>query len=191
VYSSCQRNETVDARPYSKAISIVIEDAEHVLTGLGLIAAGIWAYYNYFRGRTYRPRLEPEITASLRAGRECWHLMIAVIGKNVGLSKVDIKQEGTVVTVLAAAVPGDLRGPRELDWSEVRFVTVLSDHAWVEPGEEIMEKRLLAMPGGSYPIYRVELRIASAVGQTWTASTIATHEADCPSTALPSPSNGD
>src|SRR5262245_7455367 len=60
-----------DARPYSGTISVVLEDAERAFTILGIVVAGIWAYYNYFRGRTYRPRLEPEITATLLKGQQC------------------------------------------------------------------------------------------------------------------------
>jgi hypothetical protein len=173
-----QQSDASEPRPYSKSVSVVLEDVEHLLSSLGIIAAGIWAYYNYFRGRTYRPRLEPEISTSMMGDRDCCYLMIRVTVKNVGLSRVDIKQAGTVLTVFAGTVPAPLTGPRELEWLEVRFVTVLSKHAWIEPGEEIEDEHFLALPAIPFPAYRLDLRITSPVGQTWNAGTVATRKAD-------------
>jgi hypothetical protein len=176
--SELQQSSASEVRPYSKSVSVLLEDSEHLFTCIGIVAAGIWAYYNYFRGRTYRPRLEPKLSATLMGGRSHSYLAIGVIVKNVGLSKVDIKQSGTVITVFAGTVPDNLTRARELDWSEIRLLTVLSDHAWIEPGEEIEERYLLALPATQCPMYRAEIRIASPIGQTWSIGTIATPKAD-------------
>jgi hypothetical protein len=163
-------------RPYPDAISLTLEDIEHLLTSLGILAAGVWAYFNYFRGRTYRPRLEPKVTATVTAQCDACYLAITTSVKNVGLSKVDITQEGTVLTVSAAPPPALVKQAQEFEWIELRYLETLTDHEWIEPGEQIDEQRIVAIPANHYLAFRVEVRLVSKKGTTWSAGAIATRE---------------
>src|SRR5947209_20081286 len=104
--------EDTVADPLTKWIGNLKHSAEIV----AIIVGGIWAYFNYFRGRTYRPRLECNLTVKPITDRSKSFLDIVVHVKNVGLSRVKIQQEGTAVLVYKPQPQSNPLNPVLSDW---------------------------------------------------------------------------
>ena len=162
-------------RPYPKAISIILEDAQRVLTSLGLIATSVWAYFNYFRGRTYKPRLEPKVSVNLVQDGAARSLLVRVSLKNVGLSKVGIRQAGTALSLDTARLPSEYSADvKALKFSGIAVLTIFNTHGWIEPNELIEEQHLVTIPGPDTTAVRVQLRVVSEQRKSkeWNAQTI-------------------
>jgi hypothetical protein len=149
----------------------VLDALEKAFTILAISFGGVWAYFNFFKGRTYRPRLEVKASGRLvtRGGTD--YLVSTAHLKNVGLSKVEIKQEGTGLLVsnydVETTVPEIISVQDDL----LTVFPVFEKHGWVEPGELIEDQRLIALPAGKHVALRLGLRI-TASGIEWNSWTI-------------------
>jgi hypothetical protein len=118
------------------------------VTAVALIIGGIWAYFKFVKGRTYRPRLEVELSGQWRLidGKHLLQAHISV--KNIGASVVTLLQNGTGlrVSVLARHQP---TAPAQVAWESLRVFEVLVDHAWIEPGETVSDDLLLDLGAAS------------------------------------------
>src|SRR5215471_9788274 len=149
-------------RPYSEAISKVLEDAERVFKIIAILIAGAWAYFNFFRGRTYRPRLEPSISGALSFNERNGWLVASVKLKNVGLSHVTIRQRGSALQVFTAEARTGFVRAQEMGWKRIAVFDVFAKHGWIEPGELLQEERFIGLPQVGYVAVRLDLRIVSA-----------------------------
>ena len=159
-------------RFYPAAISRLIEDGRNAMTILGIAAGGIWAYFNFFRGRTYRPRLEPRVSGTLLSAEDIVMLVASYDVKNVGLSKVDIQQAGSALSVLVPEMPASISFVREIKWKRAAVFDIFKVHQWIEPGELVQEQRLILLPYRQYPAVRLEVRLVSPAKTEWTAMTV-------------------
>jgi hypothetical protein len=145
---------------YPAWISTVLKDLLTLVQIIAVIAAGLWAYMKFVKGRMFYPRLEVSVsgTAVLREDRTT--LMATLKIKNVGLSRVDIRQKGTALRVLSAneMTPSAIVTP---NWGHLGTFSVFERHGWVEPGETIDENRLLVLPGANDRDYLFELHIGA------------------------------
>jgi len=133
---------------------------------IAIVVGGIWAYFNYFRGRTYRPRLECNLTVSLITDHSKSFLNIVVHVKNVGLSRVKIQQNGTAILVYNPQPPPSPSHPILSVWdSDYRVLEIFKDHGWIEPGEPISQPLLVQLPHEHAFAYRVVLKLNS--GKIW------------------------
>jgi hypothetical protein len=159
---------------YSETISNVLGDAEKAFKIAAIVLAGIWTYLNFFRGRTYRPRLEPKISGSTTFSNDAISLVATVDLKNVGLSKVSIRKEGSALLVFVAEVPSDLSDAQEIGWDRMAVFDIFKNHRWIEPGEVIQEQRLIVVPNGNFQAFRLDVRIVSENRLEWNATAILT-----------------
>lgn len=128
-----------------------------LITSLALIVGGIWAYFKFAKGRTFRPRLEIEMSGQwLKIKREQW-LQVRVRVSNIGAARIKLQQEGTGleawVLVSAQALPPDYA-----TWQSKKVYEVLDDHRWVEPGETVSDDLLLNLGIRPAPV-RLDARI--------------------------------
>jgi hypothetical protein len=130
-----------------------------IFQGLAIVVAGIWAYFKFFRNRTYRPRLELGLAGRL-LGTDADRLLVCTVSaKNVGLSDVPIRQRGTGLRV-SSFLAGQPQAPfAEPAWQQQVVLSVFSGHQWIEPGETISEDTAMAVPLEAYEAFKVELRI--------------------------------
>jgi hypothetical protein len=157
-------------------VARIIDSAEKISKIVAIIVGGIFAYYKFFRGRTFRPRLEPALEASVLQIGALKHLKAKVRVKNVGLSRVPIEREVSGLRVFVYAPmnsdgePGDKVSP--VEWRRERTVDVFKDHAWIESGETIEDNWLLSMPRSELPAaFRLELKLAGRTTD-WFANAI-------------------
>jgi hypothetical protein len=135
--------------------------AESGFTILAIIVGGVWAYYNFFKGRLYRTRLEPSISGRyLRRNGGAW-LIATVRLRNAGVAKAEITQEGSGVrlSVSDASVPVPVPGKAE--WRLGATFSVLQNHRWIESGETVSEEHLIEVEDQEDPAFLLEMRIIS------------------------------
>ena len=61
--------------------------AAHIGTVIGLLATGVWAYFNFVKSRRYYPRLELTVSGELREVSHRQYIVPRVTLKNIGESK--------------------------------------------------------------------------------------------------------
>ena len=134
------------------------------------VGAG-WVYLNYLRGRTFKRRLEPNITSKILFSKGVPFLSGVAQVKNVGLSKVVIQQRGTAIELLELTKRAhekvvSVRAVR------VDVLPVFEDHSWIEPGETIEDSFFVPAPEHADTVaFRIHLRIVSG-GIEWNSDSL-------------------
>jgi hypothetical protein len=143
---------------YPASISTLIKDANGFVQTLAIIIGGVWAYLKFVRGRVFKPRLEPAISAKSFVHNNCVYVLITSTLRNVGLSRIILKQEGTGIRILSAESHGSsIVG--SLTWDHQASFSVFEKHKWIEPGETICDKRLVTLQMGHWIGLRLELEV--------------------------------
>ena len=140
---------------------LAIDNIEKVAMIAAVIIGGLWVYYNFFKGRTYKPRLEPIVSGKIFDQDGKLYLITTAKLKNAGLSKVEIEQEGTALRVFSYI----REQPTFTDLVEVEWLAtfpVFLDHKWVEPGKGIDDELLIALPYNSIFAIRTELQVIAS-----------------------------
>lgn len=149
----------------------IFEVVQSACTILAILGGAAWAYFNFFKGRTYRPRLEPTLSGKFISKDGASYLVTTAQLKNVGLSRVKIKQEGSALQIFSYQIATHVSKVHELKQEYLAIFSVFEAHGWIEPNEVIEDQRFLVMPGGSSAAIRLELRIVSD-GIEWNVATI-------------------
>jgi hypothetical protein len=146
----------------------VLDALQKVFTILAIIVGGIWACFHYRRGRTYRSRLEPSVSAQVICRGSEKYVLSKVRLKNVGLSKVDIEQKGSALRVFVYSTVAKPPKARSVAATRLATFPVFEDQKWIEPGETIEEERLIVVPPEGEVAFRLELRLV-ANKAAWTS----------------------
>jgi hypothetical protein len=169
--SSLDVVSTVLASP-GPSFKDLADGTKNIVTTLVAIIGGIWAYFKFVRGRTYRPRLSVDVAGqwlkldgarprcrrisqltrwqpAADSGRNVFYTRIRVT--NIGASKVSLKQYGTGLTISFPAQEQP-EPPSDFEWEYVpkyrgdvqpQTFEILKQHAWIEPGETVSDDLLL------------------------------------------------
>ena len=140
---------------------------------LGIVVGGFWAYLNYIRGRVYKHRLEPSVSGRFVKTETFCYLVIRVMVKNVGLSKVALVRERINLIVYPACEATEVDKPSEVHWPAVedcQIVRVLAHHQWIEPAEPIEDELVVQLPNRPADVYQLFLRIERK--EAWSANAI-------------------
>jgi hypothetical protein len=154
-------------------VQTIADVLQKLFTIAAIIVGAIWTYFNFFRGRTYKMRLEPEVSGKAVTINGLNHLLAAIRLKNVGLSKVEIEQKGTALELLAYNAPDCTKNIVSAAWDRLTAFPVFESNRWIEPGEIIEEKRLIVVPTNERTAFRLRLRLVSH-GSAWEAMDIVT-----------------
>jgi hypothetical protein len=146
----------------------VVDIAQKLFTIAAIIVGGVWTYFHFFKGRTFKMRLEPSVSSVITTSDGTNHLIVSISLRNVGLSKVEIEQKGSVLQVLSYEAPIRMTSIESASWKDLKVFPVFESQEWIEPGELVEEQRLLVTPDGTYKAFRLQLRIVSK-GSTWNA----------------------
>ena len=114
------------------------EIIKNVVTSLGLIVGAFWAYFRFFKDRTYRPHLEILLKGrwTTIAGTELLAAQISV--KNVGAGRVSLIRVGSGLEV---SLPVHFESPvHKVSYKRVTVFGVLEDHQWIEAGEMVTDE---------------------------------------------------
>ncbi len=149
-----------------------IDAVKNLAEVTAIIIGGIWAYYRFFKERTHEESVDLIVSGSLRSiGGSAYLTAVAHI-KNVGLSNVRIRREGSGLRVLIyESETNESEVHTALDHPLATFAVFENDQ-YIEPKESIQNQRLVAIPEGVKIGLRVELYIQSQEGYTWDTSCI-------------------
>lgn len=144
--------------------------AESFVTALAVLVGGVWAYYRFVKGRTFRPRVSIEVLGQWRHddGVQVSHswlpfqhqppkatlLHVRIRVTNIGAAKAALKEEGTGVEVsfpnnVQPVLPHSVRWENSLAAAQPQtqgpggMFPVFEGQEWIEPGETISDDLLL------------------------------------------------
>lgn len=140
-----------------------IDSLEKLITALGIIVGGFWAWLKFFRGRTFRSRLELVVSAKIIMSGTNKFLKATMQVKNVGLSQVTFKKDAIYLDVFlinAAKVKAEQQ-LYSATWSEPVTFEVFKDHGWIESTEEISDQLLLQLPASEQFACKLKLIVNS------------------------------
>lgn len=132
---------------------------QSIVTVLAIAVGGLWTYFNYFRGRVYRPRLEPKIMGRLVCKQGVTYLSVIAQLKNIGLSKIAIEQKGSGIIVSTFDTNAASGAVNKIEWNDLEVFPVFETHHWIEPGETIEDQQLFALSSCNEVAIRLRLRL--------------------------------
>jgi hypothetical protein len=111
----------------------LLDVASRLLTAFAIILGGGWVLFNYFAGRTHRPRLQLRVSGEriLRDGLE--YLLIRTELSNVGLARVKLVSDGCTTTIYAHELPMATKFVMEPGWARLAAFELFRNHQWVGP----------------------------------------------------------
>ena len=151
----------------------LIEITEKLVSISAIVIGGIWIYFNFIKGRIYRPRLSPEITGTIILEHGQVYLHITSTISNVGNSVVALQQKGTGFRLLGYERNEEIRDVQGAVWEHLATFSVFEKHGWLEGKETIQDERLVVVPLSKYRAFRLELRVVSNK-ISWTNTSIIT-----------------
>ena len=156
----------------SDGVGTVLENIQRIVTVLAIIIGGIWAYFNFVRSRTYRPRLEIYVTGLVRQHEERQFLHLSFSVKNVGLTNFDISQTGTGMQLESYGERAYIPEVHAAPWERVTTLPILMNHSIIEPAETVKEEKLIIISEEEVIAYKVTLRLMSVDNTEWQISSI-------------------
>lgn len=143
--------------------SFWLDVADKAIKGIAVLVGGAWTYSNFLRARTFRPRIECTVSGQIFRKNGQAYALVSCVLKNAGQSKYVISQKGTYLEPIALTPAGRVKLPG---------AEVFSEHAWIEPGEQIVDPVVLAIPDPTdFVAVRLNLRVVSE-GIEWNASCV-------------------
>ena len=149
----------------------VTEILQHVFAVLAILGGGVWTYFNFIKGRTYKPTLALSIHGMIKTARDSQYLDVKVVVKNVGRAKFDISRQGTALIIWEASPFPAQEFAFDAIWEELATYPVLEGQSWIEPSETVEDQLLIVLPAHDRVACKVEMRIA-ADSQVWKGATI-------------------
>ncbi len=149
----------------------------HIGTLVGLVVAGVWAYFNFIRSRRYYPRMELGLLGEIRSKDKARFLIPRITLKNIGNSQIALVQKGSGFKIFFAT--GEVTPAGELLWLNGEHTyEMFTDHVWIEPGESIFDETVAIPMADNYLAVKIIARLVAPVGwrqkrrNTWKCSAI-------------------
>ncbi len=122
-----------------------LEQAESIATIAAIVVGGAWAYFNFFKRRTFKPSLEIDVCARWLRMEELPAVVVDLRVASRSLAKARLKDEANTleVAVPEAAEPVPGHPPA---WTTVSTFHVLTRHTWIEPSSAVSDSVLTMLP---------------------------------------------
>lgn len=134
-----------------------------------IVLGGLAAYWKFFKGKTFHPRLEPSVIAKQlvdESGRI--YLSVTCRAKNVGLSRININHRASSLRIVCpdSSLTQEIA---EISWASKASlaVDVFQSHKWIEGAESIEDQHLFVLPEHLSLAYRVEVRVTRQKRFRW------------------------
>jgi hypothetical protein len=145
--------------------ALTLDQLDKLVKIFAILVAGVAAYYKFFKGRVHVSRLELKISGTVVCKDSMRYLFTTACVKNIGLSKVDLDHEESGLRITSCLPGASVAAAQMAEWreDEASVFNVFEDDPWIEPGETVEEKYLIAIPGCELDhfAYRLQLRIGS------------------------------
>lgn len=135
---------------------------QKLVTALAIAVGGIWAYFRFFKERTYASRLQPTISGTVARRDGIIYLRAATNVKNIGQSRVVLNHEYIGLRVLTRTAGAS-------KWDLYRTEDVFTEQPHVESGVTIGEPVWVEMPEKDKVALRLDLYVAESEKVGWLA----------------------
>ena len=143
-----------------------------ITQSLALIAGGVWAYFKFAKGRTFRDRLTPTVSGELISIDGAVFLSVTIQLENVGLSRIAFDQKTSSLAVFEF-VPSETEEILRVNDSLLASFRVFGDKdRYIEPNEAVERQRLFVLPHGPSIGYQLEIEVVTDSGYAWRATSI-------------------
>jgi hypothetical protein len=157
------------------------------LKALAVLLGGFWVLLNYRRGRIHTPHLQLRVFAERVVRKEDEYLMIKTELSNVGLSRVDVVNEGCMVTIAGHRLPKKVEFVMEPRWEELANLDLYKDQGWVEPSGLLIDAQVVPLPGLADRFLRVWVHFETTTVALNSSAVVA----PLPPTGLPNRTTGE
>lgn len=123
-------------------VKTVFDIVGTTFTVVALITGGVWAYYKFIKGRTFRPRIDVTPSAEWLAIDGVPNLLVRVTIKNLGASAATLIHEGSGIRLSRLAAQ-QRATPAVKKWEKGPTIPLLKHHHWIEPGEQVTDEVLV------------------------------------------------
>jgi hypothetical protein len=130
-----------------------------VVKVLAVLIGGFWVLFNYYRGRTHKPRLRLSVFGERAFLGGVEYLIIKTELSNVGLTRVEVSK-GCHVTVYAYQLVPEIVMQPEFD--KLGIYDLYRGQSWVEPNGLLIDQQLVAVGGFADRFLRVWAHFESA-----------------------------
>ncbi|MEM8639981.1 MAG: hypothetical protein AAGG51_14370 [Cyanobacteria bacterium P01_G01_bin.54] len=121
---------------------------QSVITSLGLLIGGIWAYFKFLKGRIYQPRMELSVDCEVYSQQDSpARLQIKAVLRNLGLSRINIDSESSGIRIYKAlertaidSMPADAL---ESEWVRIGTFSVFDGQNWIDSSEKIRSEKII------------------------------------------------
>jgi len=131
------------------SISGIAQVAADLAQVAAVVVGGFWAYWKFFRGRTFRYRAELSVSGEFLTLGNAGALRITADLRNTGLSRIPLLP-GEKVVLVDWLVSDQLElSDRAVYWGPLqgrRRVVIFEEHEGLEPGELISDSVLVPVP---------------------------------------------
>jgi hypothetical protein len=140
---------------------------ESIVTIGAVLLGGAWAYFKFINGRVFTTRLEPDIDGRIvrQAGSQLAVIKVRI--KNVGLTRARIDNQHSTVEVLAYPASNYFPQFHNAIFDTLGPLRAVTLHGWIEPGEQIEEEHLIALPITPFLALRLQLRLLQHPARLW------------------------
>lgn len=149
----------------------IIDSGEKLFKIIAILVGAFWAYYKFFKGRTFKRRLEIDLNANLVPIADRNYLKITASLKNVGLSKIPFDLAGSGLRIFLPKTNNFPNFVDSVSWKRAATLSAFERHQWIEPNEKISDNWLVVLPDSKNVIFKLELCIASKK-TVWYATSI-------------------
>jgi hypothetical protein len=123
----------------------VLEVIQSVVTTSAIIIGGIFAYFRFVKDRSYRSRLELEVSGRLIIEPGYCGVVCRCAARNVGSGKISIQSSYSTLEVLVYRKHDVLPVFHKAPMQRAGVMAVLEMHDAIEPSECIVEERLVTL----------------------------------------------
>lgn len=132
-----------------------------LLTAVGILIGGVFAYYKFVKGRVFKSRLELKVSGKVITQKQKRLLVASAQIKNTGLSVVYLNNELIGINLYRSfQLKGTTKEQQPL-WKKPVSFPVFQNHGWVEPDETISDEILIELRDDEDVAYRLELFVRS------------------------------
>jgi hypothetical protein len=128
---------------FLQQVKTAVDIVGTLVTALAVIIGGLWVYFKFAKGRTFRPRIQVDLAGEWLLIDQRTLIQLRVTVKNIGGTKVQLVQRGTGLRVSRLHSTPAASPPAPVQWESLRVFPLLTEHHWLEPGEAISDDLLL------------------------------------------------
>jgi hypothetical protein len=145
----------VTAQGTGEIFKNITAGVDSIATAVAVVIGGLWAYFKFVRGRTFKPKLLIVMVGQWRdvpAVGNAFHVRVKVT--NIGAAKAVLLHRGSGLVINFPA-PDQSEYPGSIEWEPVpieaevdpepRVFQLLLEHRWIEPGETVTDDLLLKL----------------------------------------------